>query len=865
MKLLRSIFLLVAPAILLYACGSSKKAIKEYTVLDTVTVKSSNSIYRASPPRYWDITHTRARLSFNWAEKTADGEVWLQIHPYFYAADTLWLDAKSMEISEVTLDGHKKVAYQYQDDKLKIQFDRFYQRTDTITIHIKYKAMPYAEASGGSAAITEDRGLYFINTDYKIPGKPAQIWTQGETESNSHWLPTLDQPNERFTAEISLMVPDSFVSLGNGVLAHSEKKGNGLREDTWKIDKPIQTYAVMFAIGKFSVVKDRNANGKPVEYYVEQAFAPYARKIFNNTPEMIDYFSQITGVPYPWDKYSQIIVRDYVSGAMENTTASLFGEFMNQDAREIADDNYEDIVSHELFHQWFGDYVTAESWSNLTLNESFANYGEQLWRLHKYGRASNDELAYGDLYKYINASAYGDPDLVRYYYHDREDMFDRISYEKGGAILHYLHGLTGDTAFYKAMQIYLTKNALQSAEAANWRMAVEDATGLDWNWFFNQWYFRAGHPVLRLAYEYNDDRGELTVHVRQMQSDSGYIYKLPLKAALGYNGNMQVVDWNIQKRRQDFTFKYVNGNRPVFIPDVTHWLVGEIKDMKKPEEWLRQYQSTGDDYINKRKAIAGAFQVSNDSFSQVIFHEALKDKLPNIRAYALILLERMPDKYNWHEHFRSEVEMLSINDGNNKVRAAAFSVAGKWKLDHLQSRMKEAINDSSYAVAGAALGALRDIDKDTAYVWAKKILNNNLRGDLREQVWGTIAYKGNTEDFSYFQNHAHDVYGRDKISFATYLQLYSLYNDDDDLFAQCMQLIAQLAQSESIKSYRYAIGSNVFDAYEYYKKSQKSTTDSEKVTAAKKRAAIADRYKRLIIKEETDPAIVKQYESYNGD
>src|SRR5690606_25883012 len=149
-----------------------------------------------------------------------------------------------------------------------------------------------------------------------------------------------------------------------------------------------QIYALMFAVGKFEIIDDEPWNQIPVNYYVEPEYAPFAQKMFQNTPEMMGFFSEITGVPYPWNKYSQIVVRDYVSGAMENTTASLFGEFMNQNFREIADKNYEDVVAHELFHQWFGDYVTAESWSHINLNESFANYGEYRWRKYKYGDAS---------------------------------------------------------------------------------------------------------------------------------------------------------------------------------------------------------------------------------------------------------------------------------------------------------------------------------------------------------------------------------------------------------------------------------------------------------------------------------------------
>lgn len=395
-----SLFVCSITVLFLSACGTSRKV--QHITLDEITVsanKADYALYRGSATRVWDIINTNLALSFNLNEKTANGTATLTLHPYFYATDTLVLDAKSMQIDSVALINGPKPTYTYEDDSLTIRFAKKFRNTDTIQLLIKYKAMPYAESSGGSKAISDDRGLYFVNTDHKIPGQPVQIWTQGESEANSHWIPTIDKPNERFTTEIALTVPDSFVTLSNGYLISQEKEANNLRTDTWLMNKPIQTYAVMLAIGNFSIIKDAWHN-REVNYYVEPDYAPYARAMFNNTPEMMQHFSDITGMLYPWNKYSQVVVRDYVSGAMENTSASLFGEFMNEDLREIKDFDFEDVVSHELFHQWFGDYVTAESWSNLTLNESFADYGEILWRRYKYGKISADDHAIQGIWTY---------------------------------------------------------------------------------------------------------------------------------------------------------------------------------------------------------------------------------------------------------------------------------------------------------------------------------------------------------------------------------------------------------------------------------------------------------------------------------
>src|SRR6185436_14608023 len=260
---------------------------------------------------------------------------------------------------------------------------------------------------------------------------------------------------------------------------------------------------------------------------------------------------------------------DYVSGAMENTTATLHSDAAQQDARELTDGNgWEAAIAHELFHQWFGDYVTTESWSNLTLNESFANYSETLWDEYKHGKDAGDAQNYGDMQGYLNGSGEnlkkqgGDPeagsdkrDLVRFRYSDKEDMFDAVSYNKGGRILHMLRHYVGDSAFFKALNLYLTTNKFKSAEAHQLRLAMEEVSGRDLNWYFNQWYFSSGHPNVSIDYLYDDQAGKVMVIVKQTQS-SGKIFKLPLAVDV-YNGSAKT-RYNVwaQNAVDTFTFNY---------------------------------------------------------------------------------------------------------------------------------------------------------------------------------------------------------------------------------------------------------------------------------------------------------------------
>ncbi len=838
--------------------------------MDTLVVSATAGapVYRASATKVWEIKNTRVALTFNWQEKTAGVHEWIKLRPYFYATDTLELDAKSMHIDSVMLVGKKgntKLNYSYEKDALKIRFGKQYKMNDTVELYLVYTAMPYAEQSGGSGAITDDRGLYFINTDNKVPHKPAQIWTQGESEANSHWMITIDKPNTRFTTQVELTVPNEMTTLSNGAMIKQVPGKDGKRTDIWKMDMPIQAYAVMFSIGKYSIVKDHWKN-KEVNYYVEPEYEPFARLMFRNTTEMIDYFSQRTGVPYPWNKYDQVVVRDYVSGAMENTTASLFGEFMNQNAREIADKNSEDVVSHELFHMWFGDYVTCESWSNITVNESFANYGEQLWRAHKYGKAAGDELAYNDLQGYIGASQLNDPQLVRFHYDSREDVFDAISYNKGGATLRYLNDLIGDDAFDRAMYLYLSKNALHSGEAHNWRLAVEEATGQDWNWFFNEWYYHAGHPVLRVAYDYNDTTQKLTVTVSQAQSesqsDSAFVYQLPLKAKVMYGDDKTIVDWNLTKKKETFVYAYKNGRRPVVIPDCNHVLPGEMKDGKKPAQWLEQL-IRADDYISKKLAVSAAGRQLSDSAAQAVITLALDDSLYSIRRNALAQLQNTPNE-KYHKKWLAKVIAMASGDKQNEVRATAFEVLGEWKAKQAEKEMIAVLNDSSYAVAGNALSGLNKIDKDTAYVFAKTLVDKDPKAALDGAVWSILGKKGADGDIALFEKKAPYVSGTKKFSFALSMNNYLKNVKSDASFKRGLDIFATMVTNENMKQYKTALAGFVFQVGAEQKGNIKSDNKDLAATGQKRTDMVKDAVQKFMAAEK-DPEALKEYKKMMKD
>ncbi|HRF24258.1 MAG TPA: M1 family metallopeptidase, partial [Chitinophagaceae bacterium] len=473
--------------------------------------------YRDTATRINDLVHTKLDVKFDFNQSYLIGKAWVTLKPHFYNTDSLLLDAKGMDLHKVAVvkgASIKDLKYSYDGWQINIKLDKEYKGGEAYTIFVDYTSKPNEVKVKGSAAINDAKGLYFIKPKGEDKTKPTQIWTQGETEANSVWFPTIDKPNQKTTEEILMTVPAKYITLSNGKLVSQKKNADGTRTDYWKMDLPHAPYLFFMGVGDFAKVTDK-WKGKEVSYYVDKEYAPVARKIFGLTPEMISYFSKITGVEYPWVKYSQMTAHDYVSGAMENTTATLHSDAAQQDARELVDGNaWESTIAHELFHQWFGDYVTTESWSNITVNESFANYSETLWNEYKYGKDAGDEQNYTDMQGYLFSNS-NKKDLVRFYYSDKEDVFDAVSYNKGGRILHMLRNYVGDAAFFKALNLYLTTNKFKSAEAQQLRLAFEEVTGRDLNWFWNQWYYGSGQPALDIKYGYDAATKNASVIVNQ--------------------------------------------------------------------------------------------------------------------------------------------------------------------------------------------------------------------------------------------------------------------------------------------------------------------------------------------------------------
>ncbi len=714
---------LVAILFLLGSCKSTKDLSPELVeyeeeMLDTLFVtapaitkeeKNELPVYRASATRTHDLLHTKLEVAFDWKKQHVLGKAELELKPLFYETNTLLLDAKVFDIHSIKQNG-KDLEYTYDDYVLEITLDKVYTREESYKINIDYTAKPNEGPTGGSAAITSDKGLFFINPESQNKFKPQQIWTQGETENSSRWFPTIDKPNERCSQEVYVTVQDRFQTLSNGKFMSSKKNADGTRTDYWKQEKPHAPYLFMLGIGEYAIVKD-TWNGKDLLYYVEPEFEEHAEKIFNHTPEMLTFFSDVLDYPYPWDKYAQIVCKDYVSGAMENTGAVVFGDFVQKTTRELLDGNNDDIVAHEMFHHWFGDLVTCESWSNLTLNEGFATYGEYLWQEYKYGHEAAERKRLQDLNGYImTADRGGTHDLIDFGFEDKEKMFDGHSYNKGGLIVHMLRNYVGDEAFFASLKKYLTQHEYTDVEAHELRIAFEDTTGEDLNWFFNQWFFDKGHPQLDIKYDIDLEVNKVFIDVEQTQDveDNVAIFQLPFKTAMYYaNGDVEYVDLYMDKREQLFEIELGEEAPVVVVLDGTHDILSTSREERTEQDYLNLFKLSSE-YEDKYIALT---ELKSTSAAQKLILTAVEDPSEEIRLMGLNALSAKRDA--------AILERLALNDESSAVRTNSLK-----KLKSFEVAKKAIQKDQSFRVISAALTIINDTDPKAGLEEAYRLTNS---------------------------------------------------------------------------------------------------------------------------------------------
>lgn len=704
-------------------CPKKKGHKRNPKQLQEVVVTPQNLItaYRASKTKAFDLVHTKLSVRPVFKEKQLYGTAEITLKPHFYSTDKLELDAKWMAINTVELktsEGYRKLTFSYDTLSLKIDLDSMFENNQQVVVRIDYVAKPYTQ---DSAQVEEGRGLYFIDVEDKNPYKPMHLWTQGEEEESSCWFPTLDATNQKTTQEIYVTLDTGLVSLSNGLLIDSKNNGDGTKTDYWKQDKPHAPYLFFLGIGDYYKSTDKWRD-KEVSAYTFPKYKDAVAQIFRNMPEMMEFLSQKLGVDFPWDKMANIIAYDYTAGAMENSSAIIYFDKMLCNKQQLVDENFDWIIMHELFHQWFGDLVTAESWANLSLNESMADFSEILWAEYKYGTDDADAYGLSTMEKYLKFSKYRNEPIINYYYDTPHDMFDPIRYEKGGRVLNMLKNYLGDKAFFEGLKKYLTDNKFKSAEITDLRKAFEEVTGQDLNWFFNQWWMKSGHPILDITHDYDVKNKTIELGIRQKQSGTDVsIFRIPTKVDIYTGGKKKTEIIEVTDKAQIFYFPSDEAPQLVNF-DADKVLLCEKKDYLYLGENIFKFNNA-ELYADKYEVLEDLADEQKENIAvQDIFFRALKDKSWNLRIKAISLIE--PDKFSNKAALIIALKEIIENDKNSKVREQAITKYAGIQKNNSVSVLESVIkNDSSFITRAAALNNLCTYNRQLAYTYAEGYLD----------------------------------------------------------------------------------------------------------------------------------------------
>lgn len=438
--------------------------------------------------------------------KTLSGKVTQTFTVVAPEVTRLKLDQVGLEIQAVEVGG-KAAPFQVEQGKLEITLPKSVAETQ-LEVSVKYR-IPHPPR----------RGIYFTGPESAYPSKPYQTWTQGQDEDSRYWFPTFDYPNQKATLEMRVRVPQGFTAVSNGALVAQKTEG-AFTHFHYRLAHPIVPYLVSLVVAEFSFWEDAGPRGLPVQYFVAPGREEDGKRAFGNTPKMIEAFERKLGVPYPYEKYAQTAVQEFIFGGMENASSTTQTDRTLHDARAHPDFSSDPLVSHELAHQWFGDLVTCRDWSHGWLNEGFATFMERVWIESATGPGSGVEEAkyysHMDLQDHFaeDRGLYRRP-IVCNQYVEPIDLFDTHLYQKGGLVLNLLRATLGEETFWKCIRHYLNKHRNGHVETLDLIRAIEEVSGRNLRRFFDQWVFAGGYPELECTYAWNEGVAEIVVEQKQ--------------------------------------------------------------------------------------------------------------------------------------------------------------------------------------------------------------------------------------------------------------------------------------------------------------------------------------------------------------
>ena len=689
--------------------------------LCAVLVLGSSLALRADEPyarsRNYDLQHSKIALRFDTENRKVIGDVTHTMVLLCQNLEQVSFDSVGLQIQSVRI-GKNEAKFETTDKKLTVRLPKAAKLGDKFDIEIKYEVKP-------------TKGLYFILPDKDYPNRPKQIWTQGESEDTRYYLPTYDYPNDRLTTETILTVPSDWLTVANGKLVGTTDAGNGTKTWTWRESQPSSTYLITVVAGELAEVKDSWRN-IPVTYYAPKDRADRLAINYNRTPAMIELFSKKLGVDYPWEKYAQSMVDDFVAGGMENSSATTNTSSSLRNPKLVPEYpmDFDGLISHELGHQWFGDLVTTKDWGNIWLNEGFATFMEFIWTESKYGKDEGDYERWDSMRDWFpQANLYAKP-IVRHDFDDSSE-FDGNAYGKGALVLYMLRRQLGDEAFYAGLKHYLEINRGKNVVTADLTKAIEEATHTNVDQFFDEWVYGAGAPKFELSYQYDVEKKQVALRVKQTQKVEGRVglFTVPVDVEITNATGPKLYPITVSKAEETFTFPSATAPQMVIF-DKGSQVLKSAEFKKENQEWLYQLKNASELADRADAAVALGKLKGNDEAAAALGIALRSDKGRGLGIVAARSLGELGSPAAAKELLGT---LSSINGPD--VRSAIVQALGSFKDNTDVAAKLEAVakNDDSYRARAAALQAIGKMKPAGAYdILVAGVGSDSPDGFLRE-------------------------------------------------------------------------------------------------------------------------------------
>jgi len=681
--------------------------------------RDDESVMRYGRSRPVDIKHIKLDLAVDFENETISGTATTTLAPVGEPVSEIVFDSVELDIAKVTAGDGSELDFEVTTDKLKIFLPSPAEPGTDFSVAVTYSAKPF-------------RGIHFRTERKGYEPEETQVWTQGEAEDARYWFPCFDYPNEQATTEVRATVPTEFVALSNGKLVDvTDNKEAGTKTYHWVESVPHVSYLVSLVVGKFVEIED-SYRDIPLYYYVLPGFEKDAHFSFSKTPDMMRFFEEKIGVPYPYEKYAQVTVVDFLISGMENTSITTLTERTLHDEAAHLTFSSDRLVAHELAHQWWGDLLTCRDWSHIWLNEGFATYFQALYTEHDRGE---DEFACELLLgmRRVVEADKGDnrAPIVRKKYGAPWALFDVRSYTKGGCVLHMLRRELGDELFWQCMHEYCVRHRGRVVETTDLLRTIEDVSGRGMERFFDQWVYHGGYPELKISYSWENEQKLAKVVVKQTQTvdDVTPLFHFRTQILFSCPGEEHVEKIEISER--EHTFYIPLPERPEFVRFDPALSVLKSVEFEKPKPMLLAQLAGDKTAVGRVLATEALKKFKTDDVFEALRDALLDDPFWGVRAKAAEALGEIDNDK------ALDALLAGLQQGDARVRQAVVEAIGKIDEERAHDALLSVVdNEESPYVVAEAIGALGKVKCEKA----RKPIIKALSRDSHNEVVRSAAF-----------------------------------------------------------------------------------------------------------------------------